>query len=112
MPIHKPRPDASSILRMIDRYLRECFLLSHVIGAFVNQPEDTKMDIGSRISRKKEFVPPVDAVLSSPWEPVPEVKSVVEEAPFAFLSGKGLTCCKFERQYSLKSGAGHVHSSQ
>ena len=63
--------------------------------------ENTKMDLGSRVSRKLEFVPPVTDVLASGWTP-PEVasrQSRAEEAPFAFVEKKG-ECCKLERRYS------------
>jgi hypothetical protein len=66
-------------------------------------PNDTKMDLGSRVSRKLEFVPPIVDALTSGWEPSLEEnrRSMAEEAPFAFLQKPG-ACCALERQYSRK----------
>ena len=62
------------------------------------------MDLGSRVSRKLEFVPPVSETLASGWTPEAAVEraSRAEEAPFAFLETNKDDCCKLERRYSLK----------
>ena len=74
-------------------------------------PAHTKMDLGARVSRKLEFVPPVMDVLASGWSPEESVQrtSMAEEALFAFVVKRGGgsfvagdDCCKLERQYSLK----------
>lgn len=64
--------------------------------------EDTKMDLGTRVSRKLEFVPPVIETLSGGWTPPPAAltKSRAEEAPFAFVDDKSKACCKLERKFS------------
>ena len=62
---------------------------------------DTKMDLGTKVSRKLEFVPPVVETLSSGWTPPAEIrrKSLAEEAPFAFVDQKD-ACCKLQRRFS------------
>ena len=59
------------------------------------------MDLGTKVSRKLEFVPPVVETLSSGWTPPAEIrrKSLAEEAPFAFVDQKD-ACCKLQRRFS------------
>lgn len=56
--------------------------------------DETMMDIGSLVSRKKEFLPPVQKLLEGGWKPTVEIGPEEELAPIVQTEHSGLAMCE------------------